>query len=277
MVDVGDRVTGGSVTTTLPLTLEIITMHRPQNRVVELVAYLALGVALWISMGMIVRADEGTPQQEAPQQETSDSGAAIADLGSGINIDAGDDVGTVESSNLRGLGALERSRGRRTYFESLSAINLQKAIDAYLENQRERIESYYEMRDYRDQKVADKRHTVSLEDAKRIAKEKAPDRLTSQEFDAKNGKIYWPDPLDDKVLLPYTRLINETFAKRSDPGQRYRGEDARRVQRMVQLMQSAVDTIKHELPVREYITLSDYLSSVSYEASFDAAGNRVDQ
>ncbi len=241
-------------------------MYRSTLRRFRLATALTLGTTAFVFSAVPVRADEG--------EQTSDSGAAIADLGGG-DIEIGDQVGTVTSSNLRGQGALEEALGRRAYFESLSAINLQKAIDEHLDNERERIESYYEARNYRDAQVEADRPELTQEIAMRRAKEAAPDRLTSQDLDEKTGKIFWPDPLDDKVLVPYTRLINEKFAKRADPGQVYRGSDARMVQRMVRLMQRAVDTIKHELPIREYIAISDYLASVGYEAYFDSAGNRV--
>ncbi len=211
------------------------------------------------------------------KNETSDSGAAIADLGGngGIVVDVGDEVGTVTSSNLRGQARLREALGKQAYFRSLSAINLQKAIDAYLNNERERIESYYEMRDYRDEQVAAERNPISEEIAIRRAKEKAPDRLTSQQYDQKSGKIFWPKPLDDQVLKPYTRVIEENFAKRSDPGHHYGGGEARMIERIVKLIQRAVDSIKEELTPREYIALSDYLASIHYEAMFDLAGNRV--
>ncbi len=241
-------------------------MYRYSNRLTGLTTYLVLGTAAWTLMGMVARADD---------DEISDSGAAIADLGGGNVVIGGDQVGTAASANLQGQAALAEGLGRRAYFNSLSAINFQKAIDAHLENERERIESYYEAREYRDAKVAAKNPPTSEETRERVAESVRPDRLTSQDYDAKTGKIFWPDPLDDKVLAPYTRLINEKFALRSDPGQKYSGSDARMVERMIKLMQKAVDTIKHEIPIREYIALSDYLMSVRYEGYFDSAGNRV--
>jgi|GEM_PF-5821900 len=206
----------------------------------------------------------------------SSGGAAIADLGRAGNvvIDAGDSVGTVTSSNLRGAASLQESLGRRAYFDSLSAINLQKAIDANLNNRRESLQSYYEMREYRENSVRNEKR-ITHEEAVRLAKAKAPDRLTSQDYDLQSGQIFWPRPLDSTVLSPYTKVINESFSKRSSLSGQYAGADARRVQRMVDLIQEAVDAVKKELPVREYIALSDYLASISYEASYNLEGNRI--
>lgn len=235
-------------------------------------------VALFATALSVCAPDSPTSTAFANDDPPSDSsgGAAIADLGGDGNvvIDAGDSVGTVTSSNLRGAASLQESLGRRAYFDSLSAINLQKAIDANLYNRRESLRSYYEMREYRENSVRNK-NRITHEDAVRLAKAKAPDRLTSQDYDLQTGQIFWPRPLDHKVLLPYTTVINESFAKRSGSDGKYAGADARRVQRMVDLIQEAVDAVKKELPVREYIALSDYLASISYEASFDLEGNRI--
>ncbi len=241
-----------------------------KSRILVISAILAFG-------GNIGFADDPKAADDPIKNETSDSGAAIADLGgnSGVVIDAGNEVGTVTSSNLKGQARLQEALGKQAYFRSLSAINLQKAIDSHLSNERERIESYYEMRDYRNEQVEADRNPITEEIAIRRAKEKAPDRLTSQQYDEKSGKIFWPKPLDDQVLKPYTRVIEQNFAKRSDPGHRYGGGEARMVERLVKLIQRAVDSIKEELTPREYIALSDYLASIHYEAMFDLAGNRV--
>lgn len=259
-------------------------MRRPQHRMISFTAYLAFGVAAWICLGVISRADDGAEVQSSSDAvqvdssggEITDSATVVGDVvdsDGGLSL-GGDEVGTADSAELKGAAALQRSLGRRRYFESLSAINLQKALDASLDNRRERIDSYYQMRELRDEQVRDET-TITQEQAVRIAQEKAPARLTSQDYDPETGEIFWPDPLDDKVLKPYTRLIDEKFALRSDVGKTYRGSDARMVRRMVNLIQTAIDSIKNDLPVREYIALSDYLASISYEASFDAAGNRI--
>jgi len=226
-----------------------------------------------ISLGMItsIAFAQSDSSSYDNQPETP---AAIAPAG--VTIDAGNEVGTAESSFMKGAASLQLGLGKRAYFQSLSAINLQKAIDLNLDNRREAIESYYEMRDLRDEAVADKNRPTN-EDAVRFAKLKAPDRLTSQDFDEKTGEVFLPEPLDSPVLKPYTRVIQEAFEKRAKSGNEYTNFDARRVERMVRLVQGAVDSIKTELPVEEYIALSDYLDSVHYEASFNNKGERVTQ
>jgi len=212
--------------------------------------------------------------QESDYDTEDKSGAAVTDLGNGVNIDVGNDVGTVTSSNLRGAASLQEALGRRNYFNSLSAINLQKAIDLNLDNRRETIASYYEMREYRDNAVLNEDH-ITNEEASALAKAKAPDRLTSQDYDPISGEIFWPKPFDSTSLKPYVKVIDEGFKKRSESSREYSSQDMRRVQRVVDLIKEAVEQVKVDLPVKEYIALTDYLASVSYEASYDVEGNRI--
>jgi hypothetical protein len=243
-------------------------LTRPR-RYVLLTSGLVACTAINLGMPVVAHGQDDSP---------GSSGAAIADLGGSGNIviDGGNSVGTVTSSNLRGMASLEESLGRRAYFESLSAINLQKAIDANLYNRRQSLQAYYEMRELREEAVRN-RNRITHEDAVRLAKQRAPNRLTSQDYDPLTGEIFWPRPLDSEVLLPYTTIINESFVKRSGSDRAYSAADARRVERMVTLIQEAVDAVKKELPVKEYIALSDYLASISYEASHDLEGNRIDR
>jgi hypothetical protein len=235
---------------------------------------LIFGMAVFCSSMKTVSAqvDQDTVVPE------SNAGAATTDLGGNGNIviDGGNDVGTITGSDLRGAAAFQESLGRRGYFDSLSAINLQKAIDLNLSNRKESLEAYYERREYRENSVRGE-NRITQEEATKLAKDRAPARLTSQDYDSATGRIFWPRPLDSEVLHPYTNFINRNFAKRSQSGKEYTAADARSVERMVMLIQEAVDSVKKELPVKEYIAISDYLASVSYEASFDHDGNRITQ
>lgn len=187
-----------------------------------------------------------------------------------------DDTGTVPGNIIESKGDLIRDRGKSLYFQSLSARQYQAAIDRALDNRREAIESYYDMRTLRDAYVKSNRLRVTDELAREIAERGAPDRLTSTFLNSETGELRWPEPLDAEALEPYRKPIEEAFAKRSSPGSPYTLLDHLKVHRMVDLMQEALEMIKDGLPVREYIALDDYLTQISFESRFDASGNRVD-
>lgn len=172
--------------------------------------------------------------------------------------------------------ALEQALGRDARFQSLSPIELQRAIDALLNNRREQIRSYYEMRELRDRAVNDQADRVTHEEAKELAKKKAPDRLGKQHFYEMTGKLFWPDPLGAEVLEPYTAPIDNRFQKRANAESQYTAEDAAVVQRMVGLLQDAIETLQDDLSPEDYSRLTRYLDRVAYESRFNAQGERVD-
>ena len=187
-----------------------------------------------------------------------------------------DGTGTVAGDRLRGLAALERALGKDAYYRSLSAENLQQAIDQLLDNRRERISSYYRMRALRDRKVDRNDADVTHSEALRRARQKAPDRLTKRHFYDKTGTLFWPQPLGAEVLKPYTTPIDKKFQKRASDAEAYGPEDADVVQRMVGLIQDALETLEDDMTPEDYVRVTQYLDRVAYEARFNGKGERVD-
>tara|TARA_R110002049_G_scaffold50370_3_gene143146 strand:- start:191598 stop:192248 length:651 start_codon:yes stop_codon:yes gene_type:complete len=187
-----------------------------------------------------------------------------------------DDVSTATGDILDAQGDRAVALGKGALLKSLSAEQFQDAIDKRLENRKERIEQYYELRQIRENELREEAADVSAETQQRIASRRAPDRLDEQQFNARTGEIFWPAPLDHERLKPYRKPIEETLAKRKSPGAVYRQWDYFRVARMVRLMGEAVDSIEDKLDTREYLALKDYLEQIDYEARFDANDNRVD-
>lgn len=200
----------------------------------------------------------------------TDAGLLVAD--DGLLDD--DDAATVTGDVLESTGDLARGLGKNALLRSLSAKQLQAAIDKRLDNREERVEMYYDLQDMREEEL--EQETISPELAEEIAESRAPNRLSDRQFDPATGEIFWPRPLDDKVLKPYRKPIEETLAKRSSPGEKYSKYDYFKVQRMVNLIREAVDSIEKQLDTREVVALKGYLDQIAYEARFNANGERVD-
>ncbi len=186
---------------------------------------------------------------------------------------------TVAGDALRGRAKLAEALGKEAYYRSLSARQFQEAIDKMLENNRERIESYYEIRAKHDEADLWRNYKTPITQAQanRLAKEAAPDRLTKSQINPESGVITWPKPLDDDALKKYRKPIDEAFEKRASPGVSYTKFDHLRVERMTDLMQRAVDSIKDKIDTEEYLALTNYLDSIRYESAFDGKGGRVDR
>lgn len=183
---------------------------------------------------------------------------------------------TAAGDVLEARGELATGLGKGAYLKSLSAEQLQEAISLRLKNREERVEQYYELRDLRDAEIAEEHKPLSEEKRREIGKRMAPDRLKENQIDRQSGELYWPRPLDHDALEPYRKPIEETFAKRSSPGETYRRMDYAKVHRMVNLIHEAVDSIKDQLDPQEFTALKSYLRQIDYEARFNGSDERVD-
>ncbi|WP_182868019.1 hypothetical protein [Stieleria mannarensis] len=187
-----------------------------------------------------------------------------------------DDASTPAGDVLDATGDLARGLGKGAYLRSLSAEQLQEAIALRLENRKERVEQYYELRELRDEEIEKERNVLSEEKRREIGQRMAPDRLKENQIDNQTGELHWPRPLDHEALKPYRKPIEESLAKRASPGEVYRRMDYAKVHRMVNLIDEAVDSIRDELDPQELTALKSYLRQVDYEARFNGSDERVD-
>lgn len=195
-----------------------------------------------------------------------------------VNADDGlfddDGASTATGDVLESRGDLAEGLGRGAVLRSLSAKRFQEAIAKQLDNRRESVELYYDLKDLREEQLEEDR--MSASDRMKIANKQKPDRLNDNQIKRETGEMYWPKPLDSPILKPYRRPIEETLAKRYQPDAEYGEFDFIKVHRMVKRMEEAIDSIEDELDVREVVALKDYLVQIDYEARFDSKNNRVD-
>ncbi len=181
---------------------------------------------------------------------------------------------TVQGDILESRGELAEGLGKGALLQSLSARQLQEAIDKGLSNRKERIEMYYELRETRNEEIKSNRPTAS--ERRQLAEKNAPNRLNNTQLDRETGQIFWPKPLDHVALKPYRKPIEDTLDKRSDADQVYREFDYLKVHRMIVRIKEAVETIADKMDAREVVALTNYLDQIDYEARFDIDDNRVD-
>ncbi|MFG0267051.1 MAG: hypothetical protein ACF8AM_18155 [Rhodopirellula sp. JB055] len=197
---------------------------------------------------------------------------AVANADDGLFDNEG--ASTVAGDVLESRGDLAEGLGRGAVLRSLSAERFQQAIAKQLENRKESVELYYDLKKLREEELQKDR--LSASDRIKIANKQKPERLNENQIKRETGEIYWPEPLDSPVLEPYRRPIEETLAKRYQPDAEYQEFDFIKVHRMVKRMEEAIDSIKDELDLREVVALKDYLVQIEYEARFDSKNNRVD-
>ncbi|MFG0291069.1 MAG: hypothetical protein ACF8CQ_23080 [Rhodopirellula sp. JB044] len=186
-----------------------------------------------------------------------------------------DGASTAAGDILEASGDYARGLGKGAYLRSLSAVQLQEALNRRLENRKERVEQYYELRQLRaDENSQQTEDRVAA--YKRVMERSRYERLSKSQINMQTGELYWPKPLDHEALKPFRKPIEESLAKRSSPGETYDRFDYLKVARMLGLITEAVDSIEDQLEPREVVALKEYLEQIDFDARFDAAGERID-
>ncbi|TWT74276.1 hypothetical protein [Allorhodopirellula solitaria] len=182
---------------------------------------------------------------------------------------------TAAGDQMRGAGALAVGLGQGSLLESMSATQLQKALQERLKLRQESLEGYYNNKAFREEEL--KRKTAEgVANYKAAAKRSTHKRLSKSQIHPSTGELYWPKPLDAKELEPYRRPIEESLAKRGSPGETYDRFDYLKVAKMLNLISEAVDSIKDKLDAAEVVALKQYLEQIDYDARFNAADERID-
>ncbi|EMI43364.1 hypothetical protein [Rhodopirellula sp. SWK7] len=186
-----------------------------------------------------------------------------------------DDVSTATGDVLEASGEYAEGLGRGAYLRSLSAVQLQEALRRRLENRKESVEQYYDLRSLRKEESA-KQTEDRVAAYKRVMERSRYERLSQSQINIQTGELYWPRPLDHEALKPFRKPIEESLAKRSSPGETYDRFDYLKVAKMLGLITEALESIEDQLEPREVVALKEYLEQIDYDARFDAADNRVD-
>lgn len=185
-----------------------------------------------------------------------------------------DDAATVAGDVIEARGDLAEGLGKGALLRSLSAKQLQQAIDQGLSNRKERVEMYYQLQDLREEELEEDR--LSASQLRQATASKVPNRLNDNQLNEKTGEIYWPSPLDSDALKPYRKPIEDSFEKRGHASKDYNQWDYLKVHRMVKRIREAIDSIADQMDAREVVALKNYLDQIDYEARFNLNDERID-
>ncbi len=221
-------------------------------------------VSAFLVQGLVLHADDPAIVESSPAIITSDR-----------NLGAS----TATGDALRSEGQLEALRGEGMYFRSLSAEHFQNALHREMDNRKESVEDYYELRELNKRERARLKpyhHHSASDSPEKVAAVIADHRLSDKQYDKKTGKIFWPKPLDSPKLAKFRSPIDKAFARRANTKEAYTKLDHYQVQRMVNLMKSAVESVKDKLVPGERGALDEYLDKIAFDSSFDRDNNRVE-
>ncbi len=173
---------------------------------------------------------------------------------------------TIAEGAYRGMADGMRSLGEFGVLRARTAILLEEAKAANMENQTRWIDTYYDRQELsRQRREAKRGPRLGYEDLARIARLGRPDRLSPSELDGLTGEISWPVLLRDGDFARYRAEVERVFAQRAESGA-IETDDYLKVRQTVHNMKFGLKQRIQGLPAADYIQAKRFLKSLAYEA-----------
>ena len=185
---------------------------------------------------------------------------------------------TAAGSFLAGAAMYTQGAGQYNLYTSMAAKNYQDAYGQWMDNQKKREQTYFDMRrmnaSYRAEMEAQRSHPTS-DQIVAFNKSRDPERLSAEKYDAAKGVLNWPPVLKEPEFAAQRDKLESLFAERmSDPGNAGLGtHNYRDTQRVVNDMHDALHAKLDQISADEYIAASKFLRSVGYESRFVPESN----
>ncbi len=180
---------------------------------------------------------------------------------------------TPAGSFLAGSAMLTYAAGQYNLNTSAAAKNYQQAYSQWIDNQKKRTETYFDMRrmnaSYRAEMEAQHPHPTSDQIAA-FNKSRDPDRLNIDQYDPATSVLNWPPTLREPEFAELRTKLENLFAERlGDPTQSGLGtRNYRAIERAVNEMNDVLHKKIGEIHPDEYIAAHKFLTSLGYEARF---------
>lgn len=177
---------------------------------------------------------------------------------------------TVPGSISQGAADVIRARGEFNYLTSQAAIFANQARALQLQNARDYVHTYFDLRQAnRLYRAAERGPRPGPEAWIRYAQAARPDRLSPAELDAITGRINWPILLQADEFARYRAELEALFATRADLG----GINTWGYLRIDQTSKALLEQLKGrvaDFPPQDYIQARRFLEALAYEAKYPA-------
>lgn len=187
---------------------------------------------------------------------------------------------TPAGSFLLGSAAATAAAGEFNALTSIGAKNYQDAYEHWIDNQKKREETYFEMRRMNASYRAEtRRPPVSMEKLISFSNARMPSRLTAEQLDPSKGELKWPHILQREEFAKQREAIETLFTERAKrPYHTGLGtENYREVRMITDDMHDLLRSLIEDITPDEFIAGNKFLNSLSYEARFDPELNVVKQ
>lgn len=176
---------------------------------------------------------------------------------------------TAAEGYARGMADMIRSAGSYNLDTSRAAINVEQARREYLENRDLAQQIWFDMRRRNDAyREENRRPRITSEQLFRINAQRAPQRLSQDDYDPVTGELYWPYLLRAEVYEPFRVVVDQGYQTRSQAGS-FRDHQSH------QTVVEAVDVMYEELRKRirdyepqEYVDANRFMEKLTYDVRF---------
>ncbi|HEX7448478.1 MAG TPA: hypothetical protein VF306_13075 [Pirellulales bacterium] len=182
---------------------------------------------------------------------------------------------TVAGSFLAGSAMLTRSAGQFTLNASQASKNYQDAYQHWLQNQKLRVSTYFDIRrmyaSYRAEK--NMQHPPPTEEqVAGFNKMRLPQPLSANDFDPAHGVLKWPSVLRNKQFDDQRHQLEGLFTQASeDPQSAGLGTDNyRQIRRAIGNLHDKLHSHIDDYTPAEYIAATKFLKSLDYQARLPA-------
>lgn len=174
---------------------------------------------------------------------------------------------TFEEGVVHGYADVVRSTGECRYLNSVASCNLQEAHSRALENRKRTVETYFETaRINREERARQRGPRPTCEQLSRYAQQRAPQRLSSREFDPASGTFAWPGLLQGRQFAAERNAIDRLMTDRSLRNGGNTSESATNIQKLVEGLKIRLKQQIKTLSPMEYVAAQNFLAGVEYEA-----------
>ena len=173
---------------------------------------------------------------------------------------------TPAGSYYRGMSDLIRSQGEKNLYDANAAEKVEDARKKYLENRLRATETYFRMKEinqaYRDEQRGPR---PTQEELFRLARMKAPDRLSPSELDPISGEIGWPILLLDESFTPIRTRVDEMLEYWAEHSNRLSIAQYTTLQKTLDDFESGLVAAVDATPPKPYAEARTFLESLRYE------------
>jgi hypothetical protein len=173
---------------------------------------------------------------------------------------------TAYGSYSRGIAAVIRAQGQKNLRDAQAAEELEEARAKYIENRMKATNTYFRMRSAnRAYREAEEGPPPTSEELFRLAKIKAPDRLSPSELDPVSGQVNWPALLRDATFTPLRSDLNGMLSYWAENDNRLTIDQYSKMQNTIEALTETLKTVVDQAPPHTYVAARKFLDSMSYE------------